>query len=134
MPFGIKRNHETGADCDFDQVYNQIIKPAVEKANLQCIRADEEKLGGIIHKPMYERLLLVVDQFEETFTRGTSSAGETFLSLLDRASEPGRRTAVVATMRSEYVTELLRAENAERLRSHQFPLAPMSRRRGSERP
>ena len=58
-------------------------------------------------------LLLVVDQFEETFTRGTSSAGETFLSLLDRASEPGRRTAVVATMRSEYVTELLRAENAD---------------------
>jgi tetratricopeptide (TPR) repeat protein len=58
MPFGIKRNHETGADCDFDAVYAQIIKPAVEKANLQCIRADEEKIGGIIHKPMYERLLL----------------------------------------------------------------------------
>jgi hypothetical protein len=58
MPFGKKRDHETGADVLFDDVFNQIIRPAVEAAGLECIRADEEKLGGIIHKPMYERLLL----------------------------------------------------------------------------
>ena len=58
MPFGTKRNHETGIDVQFDEVYKQIIKPAVEASGLQCIRADEEQVGGIIHKPMYERLLL----------------------------------------------------------------------------
>ena len=58
MPFGTKRDHDSGGVVEFDDVYQHIIKPAVEKAGLQCIRADEEKLGGIIHKPMYERLLL----------------------------------------------------------------------------
>ena len=35
-----------------------MIRPAVEDAGMQCVRADEERVGGIIHKPMFERLLL----------------------------------------------------------------------------
>src|SRR6476646_547316 len=42
MPFGIKTDG---------------IKQAIILAELEPIRADEEKAGGFIHKPMYERLM-----------------------------------------------------------------------------
>jgi len=57
MPFGIKKD-ENGNTIDFDKIYNDFIKPAIEEAGLEPIRADEEQVGGIIHKPMYERLML----------------------------------------------------------------------------
>jgi hypothetical protein len=57
MPFG-KKPDATGGMVDFDQIYQQIIKPAIENAGLECLRADEEMTGGIIHKPMFERLIL----------------------------------------------------------------------------
>jgi tetratricopeptide (TPR) repeat protein len=57
MPFGSKRD-DTGALIEFDTVYEDVIRPAVVGAGMQCVRADEEHIGGIIHKPMFERLLL----------------------------------------------------------------------------
>ena len=57
MPFG-KKKDENGRTIDFDEIYNKVIKPAVEDAELETIRADEETVGGIIHKPMFERLML----------------------------------------------------------------------------
>src|ERR1041385_4126344 len=57
MPFG-KKPAEGGRVIDFDAVYKQIIDPAVRKAGLEPLRADEEQAGGIIHKPMFERLVL----------------------------------------------------------------------------
>jgi hypothetical protein len=57
MPFG-KKPDNGGSDIDFDSVYNDLIFPAIEEAGLKPIRADEEKVGGIIHKPMFERLIL----------------------------------------------------------------------------
>ena len=56
MPFGRKKD-ASGATIDFDAVYRDLIRPAIEAADLEPIRADEEKVGGIIQKPMYERLL-----------------------------------------------------------------------------
>lgn len=58
MPFGSKPDPTHRFEIDFDDVYERSIKPATEEADLDVIRADEETLGGIIHKPMYERLLL----------------------------------------------------------------------------
>jgi hypothetical protein len=58
MPFGTKTDPGSGVTIDFDDVYRQIIGPAIEGAGLKPIRADEEQVGGIIHKPMYERLVL----------------------------------------------------------------------------
>ncbi len=55
MPFGQKTD-AAGREIDFDEVYAELIKPAVEEAGLQPIRADEEAAGGIIHGPMFERL------------------------------------------------------------------------------
>jgi hypothetical protein len=57
MPFGEKPDG-TGGTVDFDSVYAEVIRPAVEAANMQPLRADEEMEGGIIHKPMFERLVL----------------------------------------------------------------------------
>jgi tetratricopeptide (TPR) repeat protein len=56
MPFGLKKDPQ-GKEIDFDKVYQSFIKPAIEKAGLEPVRADEDKGGGFIHKPMYERLL-----------------------------------------------------------------------------
>jgi tetratricopeptide (TPR) repeat protein len=57
MPFG-KKPDSTGLVVDFDTVYGDVIAKAVDAAGLECIRADEEQAGGIIHKPMFERLIL----------------------------------------------------------------------------
>jgi hypothetical protein len=47
-----------GVLINFDAVYKDVIKLAVEAAGLEPLRADEESGGGIIHKPMFERLVL----------------------------------------------------------------------------
>jgi tetratricopeptide (TPR) repeat protein len=57
MPFGRKPDG-AGRTVDFDRVYRDLIAPAVAQAGLEPLRADEEMTGGIIHKPMYERLIL----------------------------------------------------------------------------
>jgi hypothetical protein len=58
MPFGTKPDPAGGADIDFDRVYERAIRPGVQDAGMLPVRADEEKLGGIIHKAMFERLLV----------------------------------------------------------------------------
>jgi hypothetical protein len=57
MPFGRKRARGK-ASIDFDAVYRELIAPAIRDAGLDPIRADEELTGGIVHKPMFERLIL----------------------------------------------------------------------------
>ena len=57
MPFG-RKTDAAGRMTNFDSVYQNLIAPAVVKAGLEPIRADEEKIGGTIHKPMFERLML----------------------------------------------------------------------------
>jgi hypothetical protein len=57
MPFG-KKSDAAGNMVDFDRIYQEVISPAIEQAGLDPVRADEEMAGGIIHKPMFERLIL----------------------------------------------------------------------------
>ena len=57
MPFG-KKLDAAGRVTNFDSVYEKVIALAVARAGLEPIRADEEKIGGTIHKPMFERLML----------------------------------------------------------------------------
>ena len=56
MPFG--RKVVDGRSVEFDTVWQEVIAPAIEAAEMQPLRADEEQVGGIIHKPMFERLVL----------------------------------------------------------------------------
>jgi len=57
MPFGKKRD-ATNREIDFDAVYELLIAPAVRAAGLEPLRAYEELDGGIIHKPIFEQLVL----------------------------------------------------------------------------
>jgi len=56
MPFG--RKPVGAATVDFDAVHRELIAPAIDQAGLQPLRADEERSGGIIHRQMFERLVL----------------------------------------------------------------------------
>jgi hypothetical protein len=58
MPFQKKQDPAGGPDIDFDRIYKNAIEPAIKDAGMDPVRADEERTGGIIHKPMFERLLL----------------------------------------------------------------------------
>src|SRR2546423_15405781 len=58
MPFGQKADLKSGVLVDFDQIYNEAIKPAIEQCGLEPLRGDEESTGGIIHSAMFARLLL----------------------------------------------------------------------------
>jgi hypothetical protein len=57
MPFGTKHDPAGGPDIDFNRIYFEAIEPGVRDAGMVPIRADEEQLGGIIHKAMFDRLL-----------------------------------------------------------------------------
>jgi tetratricopeptide (TPR) repeat protein len=58
MPFGKKPDLTSGVAVDFDSIYELAIKPAIGEAGLEPIRGDEEQTGGIIHVPMFARILL----------------------------------------------------------------------------
>lgn len=57
MPFGAKPNHE-GALVDFDRIYAELIKPALEAAGCEVFRADEEPRAGDIRTDMFQELLV----------------------------------------------------------------------------
>ena len=57
MPFG-RKPRQGGGTIDFDAVYDDLISPAIMAADLVPLHADEELAGGVIHKPMFERLIL----------------------------------------------------------------------------
>ncbi len=57
MPFGRKRSAD-GDWIDFDQIYRQLIRPALEDAGFEAFRADEENVTGDILTDMFQELLL----------------------------------------------------------------------------
>ena len=58
MGFGEKVDFESGRKLNLDASYKNLIKPAIEEAGLECIRADEIAHSGVIDVPMYRQLLL----------------------------------------------------------------------------
>jgi len=57
MGFGTKTDYTKPKAFNLDKTYRNIIKPAAEAADLECVRADEIVHAGNINVPMYERLL-----------------------------------------------------------------------------
>lgn len=57
MPFGMKKDKQ-GSEIDFNRVYAELIKPAVEAAGLEVFRADEEQRAGGILPDMFQELLI----------------------------------------------------------------------------
>jgi MAP3K TRAFs-binding domain len=105
MPFGQKRDI-TGTSINFDSIYNDLIAPSIEEAGLEPLRADEEMTGGIIHKPMFDRLILC----EYAVADLTTANANVFYEL-------GVRHAV-----RPWSTVLIYAESSGRL---PFDLSPM---------
>src|SRR5450756_709499 len=58
MPYGVKPDPVTRLEIDFEYVWETAFRPAAERAGVEPIRADEERLGGFVHLAMFERLLL----------------------------------------------------------------------------
>jgi len=105
MPFGAKPA-SGGTVIDFDSVYRDLVAPAITGAGLEPLRADEEQTGGLIHKPMFERLILC----EFAVADLTTANANVFYEL-------GLRHAVLPAS-----TVLLFAENTGRL---PFDVAPL---------
>jgi tetratricopeptide (TPR) repeat protein len=57
MPFGVKKDSQ-GVEIDFNRVYTELIKPALEAAGLDVFRADEEGRAGDIRTDMFQELLI----------------------------------------------------------------------------
>ncbi|MEO8297776.1 MAG: tetratricopeptide repeat-containing protein, partial [Burkholderiales bacterium] len=57
MPFGIKPGPD-GTPINFDLVYTQLIKPALNNAGCEAFRADEEPRAGDIRTDMFQELLV----------------------------------------------------------------------------
>ena len=57
MPFGVKKDSQ-GTEIDFNRVYTELIKPALEAAGLDVFRADEEGRAGDIRTDMFQELLI----------------------------------------------------------------------------
>src|SRR5206468_215763 len=57
MPFGKKKGGD-GSVYDFNTIYRQLIKPALEAAGFESFRADEETSSGDILTDMFQELLL----------------------------------------------------------------------------
>jgi tetratricopeptide (TPR) repeat protein len=57
MPFGTKPDSK-GNLINFNRVYSDYIKPALEAAGLEVFRADEEQRAGDIRSDMFQELLL----------------------------------------------------------------------------
>ncbi|GKS68286.1 hypothetical protein W03_02900 [Nitrosomonas sp. PY1] len=57
MPFGLKKDGQ-GNEIDFNRIYNELIKPALEAAGMDAFRADEEERAGDIRTDMFQELLI----------------------------------------------------------------------------
>lgn len=57
MPFGVKPGPD-GKPIDFNRVYADYIRPALEAAGLEPFRADEEMRAGDIRTDMFQELLI----------------------------------------------------------------------------
>jgi hypothetical protein len=57
MPFGKKSSHD-GTIIDFNAIYNNLLKPAIEAAGLAVFRADQEQTAGDIKTDMFQELLI----------------------------------------------------------------------------
>jgi tetratricopeptide (TPR) repeat protein len=57
MPYGTKKDSQ-GNEVNFNRVYAELIKPALELAGLEVFRADEEERAGDIRTDMFQELLI----------------------------------------------------------------------------
>ncbi|MBF0381808.1 MAG: DUF4071 domain-containing protein [Magnetococcales bacterium] len=57
MPHGTNPD-DSGLQIDFELIYKDLIFPAIKNAGMEPIRSDRESAVGVLHKTMFERLML----------------------------------------------------------------------------
>ena len=57
MPFGVKPGAD-GQLIDFNRVYAELLKPALEAAGCEVFRAGDEQRAGDIRTDMFQELLV----------------------------------------------------------------------------
>ena len=57
MPFGRKLGPDGRTEVDFNAIWRQLLKPALEHAGFEAFRADEEQRAGDIRVDMFQELL-----------------------------------------------------------------------------
>lgn len=58
MPFGCKPGADGKTQIDFNAIWRQLLKPALERAGFDAFRADEELQAGDIRVDMFQELLV----------------------------------------------------------------------------
>ena len=91
MPFGKKRDEQLGLEIDFDEIYENGIKPALKSLPVEFTRADEVH-GGIIHRSMFEWLLLA----EVVIIDATIENANVFYELGVRHAAKRRSTIIIS--------------------------------------
>ncbi len=131
MPFNVKPDPSGGPDIDFDRIYTSAILPGIVDAQLQPIRADEEELGGIIHRAMFERLLVCTYALADLTT---SDANVLYELGVRHAARPGTTLTIHATSTPlPFDVNLLRVVPYELGKDNAFSDAEASRLRTSVR-
>jgi hypothetical protein len=102
MGFGMKTDFATGRKLDLDKSYRLLIKPAVEDAGLECIRADEIRHSGVIDVPMYRELLASDFVVADLSTANTNA----FYELGVRHALRPRTTVVISENKLPYPFDL----------------------------
>ena len=88
MGFGEKVDFETGRKLDLDASYQNLIKPAVEAAGLECVRADEIVHSGVIDVPMYRAIAAAPTWSSPTCRRPTATPSTNSASATPCARTP----------------------------------------------
>ncbi len=74
MPYGRKRDSDTGAEIDCERTYGRLLVPALEHAQLRYGRADETVDPGVVLQPMIDDLahadLVIADLATGNFNVG----------------------------------------------------------------
>src|SRR5262245_23731253 len=98
MGFGMKTDFATGRKLDLDKSYRNLIKPAVEEAGMECVRADEIRHSGVIDVPMYRELLTADFVVADLSTANTNA----FYELGVRHALRPRTTVVISENKLTY--------------------------------
>lgn len=98
MGFGMKTDFATGRKLDLDKSYRLLIKPAVEDAGMECVRADEIRHSGVIDVPMYRELLTADFVVADLSTANTNA----FYELGVRHALRPRTTVVISENKLAY--------------------------------
>jgi len=99
----------------------------IDRTSSQLLDADAEELGAALAARFdahHAAILIAIDQFEEVFTRAPAERGAKFVALLSRMLKPGLPFVIAATMRSDHLGDLQRAE-ALASEFEEFSLRPM---------